>query len=74
MDEKIIQIMPAPKNLFVVHEDEEREFTTRVVCLALTDHGRVFMMDTDDFGEIEEISKTHKGLQWEKQMRKEELK
>ncbi|PID20162.1 pathogenicity island protein [Sporosarcina sp. P3] len=64
MTEKIIQIIPAPENLYVVHEDEEGKFTTKVVCLALTGEGDVFMMDSDDYGTISEITPNHEGIRW----------
>ncbi len=55
MDDKIIQIMPAPDNLYAVYDDDGEELKTKIVCLALTNDGDVFMMDSDDDGIIREI-------------------
>jgi len=69
MDEKIIQIIPAPAKLFAVYSNEEnpkREITSRIVCLALTDKGEVYAMDTDSTGFIDRSDNAgnFKGFVW----------
>ena len=49
----IKQIIPAPDNLYVVYEDDEGEFESKVMCLALTSFDEVVMMDSDDIGQIQ---------------------
>lgn len=53
-DEYIKQIIPAPDNLYVVYQDDEGEFESKVVCLALLNNGEILLMDMDDMGSIEE--------------------
>lgn len=55
-DEKVIQIMPAPSGVRCIHKDGDDEFATPVVCIGLTNLGRVIFMDSDDCGQIEEIN------------------
>ncbi|MFZ3132688.1 MAG: hypothetical protein WA125_16705 [Desulfosporosinus sp.] len=57
MKGKIIQIIPAPSNLFAVYnmglnfEEEE----AKIICLALTNEGEILeMVMDDDIGYIEE--------------------
>lgn len=52
MYEKIVQIMPAPKGLRAVYEDEGRRMVSRIVCLGLTMDGGVCFMDYDEDGNI----------------------
>lgn len=55
MDDIFIkQIMPAPDNLYVVYKDEQGEFESKIICLALLNNSEVIMMDSDGLGEIEE--------------------
>lgn len=49
----IKQIIPAPDNLYVVYEDNEGEFESKIVCLALLNTDEVVMMDSDDIGQIQ---------------------
>lgn len=65
LNDKIIQIMPAPQGLLGVYTDDTdgTEFYTHVVCLALTEEGDVLMLDTDDFGEIGLLA-GNKGIKW----------
>lgn len=55
-EEKIIQIIPAPTNLFVEYEndrDMKQPIKNQVVCLALTDQGDIWVMDIDDSGYVD---------------------
>lgn len=45
MKEKIIQIIPAPANLYAIYAVDGGEGISEVVCLALTDSGKVLAMD-----------------------------
>lgn len=49
----IKQIIPAPDNLYVVYEDDDGEFESKVICLALLNTDEVVMMDSDDIGQIQ---------------------
>ena len=46
MENKIIQIIPAPKALWAVYAKDSGERVSQVVCLALTATGKVMAMDT----------------------------
>jgi hypothetical protein len=68
-DEKIIQIIPAPQNLYLEYENEDnpkRPITTKAVCLALTDQGEIYLMDIDREGWIDKADSVanFKGIQW----------
>ena len=63
-NEKIIQIIPAPENLFAVYEDEEGEFETKVVCLGLTNIGNVILMDIDYVGDVGEVGSNIKRIKF----------
>lgn len=49
---KIKQIIPAPDNLYVIYQDKNGRFESKVVCLALLSNDEVVMMDSDDGGNI----------------------
>jgi hypothetical protein len=71
-EEKIIQIMPAPQNLFVKYTNDENpneHITSKVLCLALTDAGEVYLMDMDESGWIDraDTAANFKGAFWENQ-------
>lgn len=59
---KIIQIIPAPENLYVTYNDGE-DFDVKVVCLALTDQGDILLMDIDDNGFITE-AQGYTAIKW----------
>ena len=52
MEEKIIQIIPAPNNLFVVDDYDSEEEGENALCLALTDQGNILIMNTVGTGEV----------------------
>lgn len=64
---EFVQIIPAPKNLFLQFEGVEGEVVENpALCLALTKSGEVVFLDTDSDGLIhvaEEIS-NFKGIEW----------
>ena len=52
-DDRIIQIIPAPENLYVRNYDEiEGDFYTPIVGIALCEDGEVRFLDTVSDGEI----------------------
>lgn len=58
-NENIIQIMPAPENLYALyHNDEGDEVGFPIVCMALTKDGDIKFCDVDDSGYID-ISKSN---------------
>ena len=63
MKGKIIQIIPAPSNLFAAYDIDGEEEAEPILCLALTDQGKILIIDTDSLGEIgepaEEINFLH---------------
>lgn len=64
--EKIIQIIPAPSNLYAIYhdgDDPKHPMECKVVCFGLTDHGNVVPMDMDDEGYIEDITKVSNLIQ-----------
>jgi hypothetical protein len=68
-DEKIIQIMPAPNDLFAEFandDDPDNPFISRVICLALTDAGEIYLMDIDENGWIDkaESMNNFQGVKW----------
>ena len=64
MDYKIIQIIPAPSNMFSVYKDPIEEFKCKVVCLALIQYTdgetEVIPLDISDGDAI--ISELSSGL------------
>lgn len=68
MDEQIIQILPAPKNLYTVYEDEyhDEPMIFKVLCIGLTNKGSVVLLDMDDNGfiDIAETTTNFKGIKW----------
>lgn len=60
---KIIQIMPAPENLYVVYEDDDGEFDSKIFCFGLTDEGEVVMMDMDGNGWLD-VAEGYTGVKW----------
>lgn len=50
-----VQIMPAPQNIYTAHKDEQGEFYTPVVCIALRNDGDIVFCDSDSSGMIEDI-------------------
>lgn len=66
MERKIVQIVSAPDNLYALYVDDDGvEFTTRIVCIGLTNTGEVVMMDTCDSGIVKEIEITKQILNHE---------
>ena len=50
---KILQIIPAPENLYIRYHDElEGYYYVLIVCTALCEDGKVRFLDTDSFGDI----------------------
>ncbi|KSU86567.1 hypothetical protein AS180_17930 [Priestia veravalensis] len=69
MAEKIIQIIPAPKNLYAVYQDDEHPkepILSKIICLGLTDQGEVVLMDMDETGFIDmaDNAMNYKGAKW----------
>lgn len=57
MDEKIIQIMPAPDNLYAQYKMDEGDIhESKVLCLGLLNNGDVIMLDVDGTGYIEDVT------------------
>lgn len=53
MKGKIIQIIPAPDNLYALYRDDDdpdNPMKMKVVCFALNDQGDVFPIDMDEDG------------------------
>jgi hypothetical protein len=60
MDYKIVQIIPAPNNMFSVYKNPIEEFKCKVVCLALIEYDdgerEIVSMDiTDGDAEISKV-------------------
>lgn len=54
-DEKIIQVIPAPEGMFATYDDEGKKISSKVICIALTNHGQVMIMDADNSGLVEDV-------------------
>jgi hypothetical protein len=58
-DDKIIQIIPAPSNLYCVFNDNEtagKEFESKVICLGLTNEGDIIILDLSTDGLIDDAT------------------
>lgn len=55
IEKDVIQIIPAPENIFAVHKDKGGEFYSSVVCMALLSDGEIHFCDTTTSGEIQNI-------------------
>lgn len=56
MENKIIQIIPAPKNLYAIYDDEKKEIISKILCLGLTDSGDILLLDVDEYGIVGEAT------------------
>lgn len=57
MEDKIIQIMPAPTNMFAVYGlGNGEEFCSKIICLGLTSSGDILLLDSDDSGFFAEVA------------------
>jgi hypothetical protein len=68
-NEKIIQIMPAPQNLYLEYRNNDYPddpIVNQPVCLALTDQGEILLMDIDDTGFVDraDSASNFKGIFW----------
>jgi len=66
---KIIQIIPAPENLYAIYKDDDNPdipMEVKVICLGLTNEGKVILLDVDDTGYIEEVSEASnfQSIEW----------
>lgn len=69
MDYKIVQIIPAPDNIYGVYKDETEEFECKIVCLALIEYPdgerEVVPMDiTEGDGLIDRVGNGFKGIKF----------
>lgn len=69
MEDKIVQIIQAPSNLYSLYKDDEfpnQPMETKVICLGLTELGNVILLDIDDLGHVDDIStvSNFKGIEW----------
>jgi hypothetical protein len=67
-EEKIIQIIPSPTNLFIEYQEcADQVFKEPAICLALTDQGEILIMVIDDTGFIDRADsiENFKGIVWE---------
>lgn len=66
MEDKIIQIIPAPTNLRTVYQDEGEEIISKVLCIALRDNGEVSLIDISSDGLIDdpETIQNYEGIKW----------
>lgn len=55
IEKDVIQIIPAPENIYAAYKDEGKEFYSPVVCMALLSDGEIQFCDTTSNGEIENI-------------------
>lgn len=62
MPEKIIQIMPAPDNLYVIYEHQGDRWESKIVCFALWDNSDITMMEIDDDGVFQETASNVVGV------------
>ncbi|KFE40763.1 pathogenicity island protein [Staphylococcus agnetis] len=53
MEEKYIQIIPAPNNLYAIYEDAGEEIESKIIMFALKNNGGIDMLDMDDSGWID---------------------
>lgn len=57
MNEKIIQIIPAPKGFYALYEHEDGNLTkTEIVCIGLSEDGGAFFLDYAEDGEISVVN------------------
>jgi len=66
MKGRVIQIMPAPDNLFAVYGKNGGEEERKALCVALTDQGSVFPMVMNNDGSVRETGEedTFKRFEW----------
>lgn len=69
MDEKVIQVMNAPNNLYAMFEDDEdlkNPMESRILCFGLTNMGNVIPMDIDEMGLISDVNEVSNfiGTKW----------
>lgn len=59
-----IQIIPAPKNLYLRYYDEKEKgyFYSPIVCMALTNGNEIKFCDTDDYGVITPLGVNYKEI------------
>lgn len=63
MNDKYVQIMPAPNNLYAIYEDEGEEIESRIVMFALNEDGDITMLDMDKNGWLDEAITDGRGVQ-----------
>lgn len=69
-DTKIIQILPAPSDLYINYiGDPEGPFKEPALCIGLTNKGEVLLLDIDDEGQILPVLQPHR-ISWEKRYEK----
>ena len=56
LDEKIIQIMPAPSDLYAIFKNSYGNVHSKIICIALTNEGNVQLLDVDEMGFVSDVS------------------
>ena len=56
MNEKIIQIIPAPKDLYAVYNIDINEGQSRILCLGLTNEGNVLILANSFGGDVRDVA------------------
>lgn len=55
IEKDVIQIIPAPENIFAAYKDKDGEFYCPIVCMALLSDGEIHFCDTTSSGEIQNV-------------------
>ena len=52
----IIQIIPAPENMYVIYEDNNGTFESRVIGIALWEDSEITLLEVDNSGCVNEVA------------------
>lgn len=55
-NETIVQIIPAPKGIKAVYEENGEMIRTEIICIGLTDDGGVYFLDYSNDGSIDVVN------------------
>ncbi|MFB3231458.1 pathogenicity island protein [Staphylococcus pseudintermedius] len=55
MNDKYVQIMPAPPNLYAIYDEDGEEIESKIIIFALREDGEIDMLDMDMTGWIDDV-------------------
>ncbi|WP_353457592.1 pathogenicity island protein [Staphylococcus coagulans] len=55
MNDKYVQIMPAPSNLYAIYDNDGEELESKIIMFALMENGDIEMLDVDSDGWIDDV-------------------